>query len=199
MSTATLFAWIFSSSMALAQAGFLEVARDHGVTVWRREGGGAIELAAEGIINAPPAQVRAVLLDYEHHGCWLKELRESRVLVRDPHSLIVYQRLGLPVIADRDFTLKVNWGEDGDVLWLAFRAANELGPPPEKHVVRVMVHEGGWRLEPVDAGRQTRARYHFRLDLAGSLPAWMARGRAAKDVPGLFQSIRAQVPNYSAR
>jgi hypothetical protein len=145
------------------------------------------------VIDAPPARVRDALLDYPRHPSWLKELRRSEVLVRDPHSLVVYQRLVLPVIADRDFTLKVRWGEDGDVLWTRFSAANELGPGPLRGVVRVGIHEGSWRLEPVDGGRRTLARYHVRLDLGGSLPPWMARGRAGKDIPGLYQSIRAEV------
>jgi len=199
MTGTTLFPWIFTGAVALSQAGFVKVTEDKGVTVWRREGAGPIELAAEGVIAAPPAQVLAVLLDYQHHPKWLKELRESDVLVRDPHSLVVYQRLGLPIIADRDFTLKVRWGEQGDIVWMEFRAANELGPAPRHGVVRVTEHEGGWRLEPIDNGRKTLARYHVRLDLAGSLPGWMARGRAAKDVPNLFQSIRSQLPNYASR
>jgi hypothetical protein len=190
----TVPALILVSSVALAQveAGFVQVAEDKGVTVFRREGTGGMELAAEGIINAPPERVREVLLDYGHHPTWLKSLRESRVLEHGAHSEVVYQRLGLPIIADRDFTLKVTWGKEGETLWTHFAAANELGPPSVHGVVRVSMHEGGWRLQPLDGGRRTLARYHVHLDLAGKLPGWMARGRAAKDVPGLYESIRQE-------
>jgi hypothetical protein len=34
------------------------------------------------------------------------------------------------------------------------------------------------------------------MELGGSLPMWMARGRAAKDVPALFEAIRAQTRFY---
>jgi len=56
--------------------------------------------------------------------------------------------------------------------------------------------EGGWHLEPVDGGRHTHAVYRFKMELGGSLPMWMARGRAAKDVPALFEAIRAQTRYY---
>ena len=34
------------------------------------------------------------------------------------------------------------------------------------------------------------------MELGGSLPMWMARGRAAKDVPALFDAIRSQTRFY---
>jgi hypothetical protein len=58
------------------------------------------------------------------------------------------------------------------------------------------VHEGAWVLEPVDGGKKTHAIYRFRMELGGSLPMWMARGRAAKDVPALFDAIRKQTQYY---
>jgi hypothetical protein len=59
-------------------------------------------------------------------------------------------------------------------------------------VVRVATHEGSWRLDPIDGGRRTHATYELKLDLAGSLPSWLGRGRAGKDVPALFDAIRHQ-------
>src|SRR6516164_2315967 len=40
------------------------------------------------------------------------------------------------------------------------------------------------------------ALYRYRLELGGSLPMWMARGRASHDVPALFDAIRGQVRWY---
>ena len=62
--------------------------------------------------------------------------------------------------------------------------------------MRVPLHEGSWHLEAVDGGRRTHAVYRFRMELGGSLPMWMARGRAAKDVPALFDAIRDQTRYY---
>jgi hypothetical protein len=191
---ARVLAWMVTSGLALSSAGYVRVAEDKGVTVYRREGARAIELAAEGNIAAPPQKVRDVLIDYAHHPAWVNHLAESRVLERQADSLVVYQRLDLPLIDDRDFTLHVTWGSDArGVLWTRFSTANDLGPEPRHGVVRVALHEGGWQLEPIEGGRATHARYFLRLDLAGSLPAWMSRSRAGKDIPGLFESIRKQL------
>jgi hypothetical protein len=179
--------------LGLFLAQYSQIAHDRGVTVYRREHAKEIDVAAEGDIAAPPEVVERILLDYTHHPKWVSHLAESRVLEMNGASLVVYQRLDLPMIDDRDFTLRVTWGRDGQALWTSFATANERGPAPRDHVVRVLLHEGNWRLEPIDGGRATHARYHFRLDLAGSLPGWLGRSRAGKDIPALFDGIRRQV------
>ncbi len=177
----------------LTASGYVEFCNDKGVRVYRRSGTTGIDFAAEGDIAASPERVAGVLLDYAHHPTWVKGLGESRILQTGPFSLLVYQRLSLPVIDDRDYTLLVTWGEDAGARWLRFLTANDRGPQPRSGIVRVNVHEGGWRLEPRDGGQSTHAIYQFRLDLAGSMPGWLGRGRAGKDIPALFENIRRQV------
>ena len=100
------------------------------------------------------------------------------------------------MLRDRDYALHVTWGRDGDTRWLRFSAINDDRVPARKGTVRVKVHEGEWILQPIDNGRATRAQYRFRLDLAGAFPAWMGRGRAAHDLPSLFEQIRGQLNYY---
>jgi hypothetical protein len=183
---------VASAAAALASEGFEPVAVERGISIYRRPGAIGIELAAEGDFAAPPERVQAVLIDYAHHTRWVAHLAESRVLDSGPDWLDVYQRLSLPIISDRDYTLHVTWGRDGEALWLRF-AATERGPAPRSGVVRVRVHEGSWRLLPRDGGRATHAIYRFHLDLAGSLPGWMGRGRARQDVPALFEGVARQL------
>jgi hypothetical protein len=181
---------------ALAGEGFALIADEKGVKVYRREKRAGIELAAEGNIAATPERVRRVLVDYPSHQRWQKHLKENRILARGDGYLDVYQRLDLPVLDDRDFTLHVTWGDEGPVAWMRFAAAPGLGPAPVKGVVRVSYHEGGWRLEPTDGGRSTHAVYRFYLDLAGSVPGWMGKGQAANDLPELYANITKQLPSY---
>ncbi len=181
---------------SLPGEGFTQIADKGGVKVYRREMRPGIELAAEGNIAATPERVRRVLLDYPNHARWQKHLKDNRILARGDGYLEVYQRLDLPVLDDRDFTLRVTWGDDGPIPWMRFTTANERGPAPVRGVVRVSRHEGGWRLEPVDGGKSTHAVYRFYLDLAGSFPAWMGKGQAASDLPELFANITKQLPAY---
>jgi hypothetical protein len=178
----------------LSGQGYEKVGERDGVMVYRRPDH-AIDLAAVGDIDAPPDVVRRVLIDYASHPKWVHGLRISRVLDQHQRSLDVYQRLDLPMLDDRDFTLHVTWGDEGSLRFIRF-TTTDRGPAPQKGVVRIPIHEGSWQLEPVDNGTRTHALYRFRMELGGSLPMWMARGRASKDVPALFNAIRNQTSYY---
>ena len=180
----------------LVAEGFVFLGEENGVKVYRREKRPGIELAAEGKLFGAPERVRRVLVDYPSHTRWQKHLKENRVLAFGESSLDVYQRLSLPVLDDRDFTLHATWGNDADVFWTRFAIANERGPAPVAGVVRVTQQEGGWRLEPIDGGMATHAVYRCYIDLAGSFPAWMGKGSATSDLPELFASITRQLPSY---
>lgn len=179
----------------LAHEGYEPIGEKSGVEVYRRPNH-AIDLAAEGDIDAPPDVVQRVLTDYKSHPKWVHGLQTSRVLDQQDHALDVYQRLDLPMLDDRDFVLHVTWGQDPQGRFIRFHTANDKAPPSQKGVVRLQVHEGSWELIPVDDGRRTHAVYKFRMELGGHLPMWMARGRAAKDVPALFDAIRKQTKYY---
>jgi hypothetical protein len=176
--------------------GYVRVVKEQGVTVYRREGTPLIDILAEGVIPAPPERVREVLLDYPRHPEFLQRIPEVRVLTRAPGSMLVYQRIDLPVLADRDMVLRVTWGEEpAGVLFTHFASVGAGAPvPPRRGLVRVTTHEGGWRLQPVrvDGRPATLARYQMHIDLGGSLPGWMARSQAGKDVPALFVAISAR-------
>ena len=174
----------------LASCAFAFVTDAHGVRVSQRTDTRLIDFVADGKFDAPPERVLAVMLDYEHSTEWQKNLGESRVLDRSLNALDVYQRLKLPVIADRDYTLHVTWGEDDQGIWVRFALANERGPALQKGVVRVPLHEGSWRLARSIDGRDTVAHYEVRMDLGGSVPSGMARHRAAANVPDFFEALR---------
>jgi hypothetical protein len=128
--------------LALSAEGYERIGDKHAVTVYKRNGH-AIDLAAEANIDATPEVVQKVLTDYPSHVKWVHGLSESRVLVHTDCSLDVYQRLDLPLVGDRDFTLRVEWGSDGGDRFIRFHGVDS-GPPPAKGVVRIPLHEGSW-------------------------------------------------------
>lgn len=172
----------------LLKQGYELLHRGSTVTVYRRRSARLIELGADGHLTAPPARVRAVLLDYGSHAGYVKGVAESRILARGLTSLVVYQRLRVPLLSDRDYTLVVDWGQSGAALWTRFGVDNRRGPGPRPGLVRIYIHEGGWLLAPSRTGG-TDARYLLRLDLAGSIPLFLARSGAGREIPGLFESI----------
>src|SRR6185369_872155 len=107
-----------------------QVAQEHGVTVYKNDHAKGIALAAEGDFPASPDRVIKVLTDYQNHPRWNKHLKECRVLSKGNDWLVVYERLDLPMIDDRDYTLKVQWGQRDGKEWLEFRTDNAAGPAP---------------------------------------------------------------------
>ena len=177
-------------SEPLTGRGFEKLFDEDGVSVFRHRRSALVRLGAEGRFGVPPDELRRVLLAYERHGKGLKRVVESRVLERGAGWLLVYQRLNLPVLDDRDHVLFVTWGEDDDrTLWTRFRAVNDQGPPPRDDVVRLTHHRGSWQLRAIDGGRATAARYQVSLDLGGLLPGWLARASAGDEVPALFGEL----------
>jgi hypothetical protein len=177
-------------SLLFAAGAFVPVGGHHGVRVSSLEGAPLIELEAEGDIDATPAEVMAVLVDYEQHPRMIQHLAESRILSRGGSELTVYQHLKLPVISDRDFTLHVTWLGNTRV---QFTIDNQRGPGGQKKLVRMSLMNGSWELTPIRDGAATHARYHVQLDFAGSVPRWMVRGGAAKDLPNLYEGVRHMV------
>ena len=180
---------LFAVSTSLIEATYAPIGGHDGVDVYQRKDSAIIELAAVGEFDAPPAEVQAALLDYGSHARINPHLAESTVLNRRAGEELVYQHLKLPVIKDRDFTLRVNWTE-GTPRGLRFRIDGGVGPAPSDKAVRLTLLNGRWNLEPIRGGSATRAVYHVQIDFAGSVPRWMVRGGAAKDLPGVYIGIR---------
>jgi hypothetical protein len=178
--------------------GFVPIGGRDGVQVFQRKDSPTIELAAIAEIEGSPSEVQAVLLDYGSHPKIISRLAESDVLERHANELIVYQHLKLPVIKDRDYTLKIVW-DPAQAKGLTFSIDNSRGPMETGKAVRMSVMNGEWVLKPIRGGHATVAVYRVQVDFAGSVPRWMVRHGAAKDLPSLFNGVRRLVAERRAR
>jgi hypothetical protein len=179
----------------LKRAGFEEVARERGVTVYQDENAEILTVGAEGRIPAPARKVQQALLDYPRQVGVIERLREARVLERGLNWQLVYQRLELPLISDRDFTLYVTHGEHRGSYWVNYWSKPDAGPKEQRGAVRVTRHRGAWELVPIEGGRATRLRHEMSIDLGGALPPWLADSGAGDELPKVFGSIcRLSVP-----
>lgn len=178
-------------------------ARDVVIHSRPRAGSGVKEFRAVGVIDASPAAVFAVLDDSEAYPTFMPYTSECRVLKREKDSVLAYQRLELPIVSDRDYTLRSKhqrWlGPDGPIFWIRWEPANDLGPAAKPGVQRVNVCEGGWLLEPNDSGG-TRAIYTIYTDSGGAIPPMLANNGSRVAIRKVFEAIRKQVrdPKYSA-
>jgi hypothetical protein len=183
----------------LGKAGYEQIANKKGVKVYKHRTSRTIRIGADGRIPASPQQILDALLDYEDQVGKIDRLSESRVLKRGPNYMIVYQRLNLPVISDRDFTLHVKWWKKDGVTYVSYRALKGRGPGPRDGVVRVTDHSGTWQIKPVNGCRLSHVRFQVGIDLSGWLPLWMARSGAGKELPDLYTSVNRMISSKSTR
>lgn len=167
-----------------------------------RAGSAVKEFKGVAMIDAPPSAVFAVLDDTEAFPSFMPYTSECRVLKRDNDSVVAYQRLDLPMISDRDYTLRsehAKWqGPDGLIYRIRWEPANNLGPAPMAGVLRVGICEGGWLLEP-QGSKATRATYTIYTDSGGAVPPMIANSGSKLAIRKIFDAISKQVrePKYS--
>lgn len=173
--------------VGFSQRGYERIAQRRGIAVYKHIKSAIIRLGAEGPLPYPPREVQQMLLNYRKQVGSVARLSEARVLKRGRNWLLVYQRLNLPVIDDRDFTLRVTWGKrPNGVHWISYRAVSHLGPGKRRGIVRVTNHSGSWQLKPAANGRTTVARFQVSIDMSGMLPRWMAKSGSGKEVPEVY-------------
>jgi hypothetical protein len=177
------------SRIELPRQGFELIANNHGVAVYKNNSSDVIWIGAVGLIPASPERVYQALLEYERQVGRIGRVSEATVLSRHAGGLLVYQRLNLPVISDRDFVLRVAYGGDLARHWITYRAVTDSGPGPRDGIVRVVRNVGAWELVPTQDGQATIASCEFRIHLGGMLPLWMAKAGAGREVPQLFTDI----------
>ncbi len=168
-----------------------------------REDSGLKEFKAVGKFEATPATVFAILDDSESYPSFMPYTSECRVLKRDKNTVLAYQRLEIPMVSDRDYTLRsqnAKWlGADGLIYRIRWTPANDEGPAVKEGVARVSVCEGGWLLEP-DGEGGTRATYAIFTDSGGSLPPFLTNSGSRIAIRKVFEAIRKRVkdPKYAA-
>lgn len=160
------------------------------------------EFKAIGEIDAPSEVVGAVIDDFANYPSFMPYTVECRVIKQEGDSVIGYQRLAPKICQDRDYTLRVtkkSWLVTDGIAYLSrWTAANEMGPPEKKGVVRVKTCEGGWFLEPAGENK-TRATYSVYSDTGGAIPAFLANHASQTGIGKLFTAVRKQAkdPKYA--
>ena len=181
-----------------------EEANKDGLIIYSRtrEGSSVKEFKSVGMIDAPASSVYAVLSDVEAYPSFMPYTLECRVLKRTGDCTVAYQRLELPMVSDRDYTLRSEHsktpGQNGSIYRIQWEPANDLGPAAKPGVQRVKVCEGGWLIEP-DGEGATRATYSIYTDSGGAIPAMIANRGSLMAIRKVFAAVRKEVlePKYA--
>lgn len=134
----------------------------------------------------PPAAIFSVIWDVSAQHEFVPNVKELRVLRSAEEEVVIYERVKIPVVQDRDYVLRLTKKIDGPVHEVFAEGRSELGPPPPKNVVRMTRLSSHFLLRPSDGG--TRLSYVSFGDPAGKIPEWIIR---AADVKGPKDFVRA--------
>ena len=167
------------------------------------------QVNAQGIIDAPPHVVRAVVADLARYPEFMPYVKESRILSQDtPGEVTNYQRLsfGIPFVQDRHYVIRITERgyRDADRRrgWaISWRLQDGLPPGASPDAIRVSVNSGYWDLRPVKGSdRSTDTRYCVLADPAGSLPKWIVGMANTEGVPQIFAAVAsaAASPRYAS-
>jgi len=166
-----------------------------------REGSALRELLATGVIDAPPADVWAVLLDFDGYTRTMPSTVKVKVLAAEGAVHWVYTRYALPLVAPRDTIARmVSRAGEADGVWLlTWTAVSDLDAlmPVEAGVVRLRTNEGRWRLESHD-GRTTRVTYQLFTDPGGDMPPFILNQFNGLGVPLTFESLQKAAAAHRA-
>jgi hypothetical protein len=167
------------------------------------------QVNAQGIIDAPPHVVRAVVADLARYPEFMPYVKESRILSQDtPGEVTNYQRLsfGIPLVQDRHYVIRITERgyRDADRRrgWaISWRLQDGLPPGASPDAIRVSFNSGYWDLRPVKGSdRATDTRYCVLTDPAGSLPKWIVGMANTEGVPQIFAAVAsaAASPRYAS-
>ncbi len=174
------------TSNAFADAGWEKISDKDGVSIERRPHNGSPydELRASTTSPIAPKKFFATVWNYRQFPSFVPYLKTLKVIDEDGDKSHVYQQIGMPLVADRDYTLELKKRIDSEtqVYQMLFQSADALGPPPHAPFVRASHIEGSWTLEPSDDGKGTRVTYFLYSEPGGKIPSWIVN-LAQRDAP----------------
>jgi len=171
-----------------------------GISIYNRStpGSSIKEVKSEGSIDSPPAAVWAVLRDIAAYPQTMPYTRVTTILGQEDGGNVIYYytALDLPIVTDRDYTLKLRVehvpADGSGVYRLSWTSANDYAkaPPPLRHYVRLSEVSGYWELTPEDGGKATHAVYYVHTDPASPLPSFITNKANTDAVPKVWRAVR---------
>lgn len=191
------------SPASAEEAGWSRVSERDGIEVHARSvhGSDVKEVQATTVIDAPPARVFEVLLDWKRFVEFMPYIVEVREVARESPTLwYLYQRISPPLVNERDYTLRHQSVEDPQRghYELRWDAANDRGPAAREGTVRIELCTGSYVVQGLDSGARTQLTYQLYTDPGGALPTWIANIANRQSVPALLQAIahRSKDPGW---
>lgn len=158
------------------------------------------EIRITGHSTASPAIVMDTLWKHEEYLQFVDSLRALVVLAARDDEKLVYEQIHVPLLSDRDLTVRVTRRHDAarGVYEMTSVSAPDEGPPPSNDFVRVRMSEAHWRVSPA-ADHGSDIVYRVRSDGGGSIPAWLVNTAQTRTAPQFVRAILQRAEATAAR
>jgi hypothetical protein len=147
----------------------------------------------------PSASIMATIWRHAEYIQFVPSIERLDVLRDDGDTKLIYERIHMPIVKDRDTTLRVtrSFSPATGVYEVTSIAVPDQGPPPSAAYVRVRASRSVWRLVPAASGG-TDVSYDIITDAGGLLPGWIVasiqRDATAKFVRAILDRARQAGP-----
>ncbi len=169
-----------------------------GITVWRRDVPHSMvrEVRATAETDMSAEQVWAVLKNAEAYTQFMSNLEVLKIIGQHALGQYEYQRINPPLVAKRDYTLKVNFETDATIglYRRSWTIANDRGPKKTEDIVRVQLCTGEWKVQRIKTGGSS-VTYYLYTNPGGSIPNWIANRANKTTVHNLMKAVLARSKN----
>lgn len=190
---------LVASIASAADAPWHRAGEDDGIVLETRaiEGSALHEVRATAHSPLPPTAILATLWNHEELVGFVPYLKRLDVLQDDGDVRLLYEQIRVPVLRNRDVTLRATRHVDPETGICEVTAVTvpDAGPPPVRDHVRMRASFSYWRLEPATDGG-TDVSYTVRTDAGGFVPAWIVNAAQIETTPKL---VRAMLDRAAAR
>jgi ribosome-associated toxin RatA of RatAB toxin-antitoxin module len=139
--------------------------------------------SAAAVVKRRPAEVWAVLTDFEHWPKFMPLVRESKVESRTGNALRVEQHYRVMFVPMQHTTVYQLDASEGRIDWRL--------DPETRHDIESSV--GHWQLVPLEHGEQTLVRYEAKVQVGRAVPGWVERWLRERSLQQTLSGVRKEV------
>jgi ribosome-associated toxin RatA of RatAB toxin-antitoxin module len=200
---ALLTAVLLVGAVAVHAAEWEKISDKAGLVVERRAVPGSrfFEMRATARSPLPPVAIFDTLWKHHEYPAFIPHLKRLDLLSDNGDERVAYEQLEVPLARDRDYTVRIRRRMDptSQRYEISFATANDAGPPPDGHHVRVASIHGSWTVEPATDGKGSVVRYDVQSEPGGALPAWIVNRAQRIAIADLVRAVLARAQETSGQ
>lgn len=151
------------------------------------------EIKAWAFMTGTVDEAVAIIMKTEDYPRIFKNIEKTEILHRDKKCEIAYTILDVPVISNRDYTIKACIVEKTDkYAKITWDEVEHPDKPPYDKYVRVPVNQGYWEIHQ-EKKDEIKLVYFVHADAGGMLPKFIQRIANRKAVPDTLFSIYREI------